>query len=496
MSEKSTEWSSRVGFILASLGMAFGAGNIWRFPRVVAANDGGPFLIAFIIANLIWAVPLLMIEMVMGKSTRLGTNGAFRNFIGRKRTWMGAWIGCCCILIMFYYSVVTGWAIRYLIFGITGAIKPEIDSEAMWQNFLASPFQTIIFHLLAVLVAGYIIIGGVQKGLEKANKIIVPSIVVILSVVMAWALSKPGAIQGLEYLFRPELAGLLKAKTWLNAFTQAAWSVGAGWGLMLTYAVYMKEKEDIGANSFVIAFADSGSSLLAGMAILPLVFAVSPTVEAANKALQAGDTGLTFVYLTKFFPTLPLGSFIGALFFLALSISALASLLSMVELAVRNLEDVGLNRKRATIVAAAVTFVLGIPSAWKVAFQENQDMVWGVGLLISGVFFACAVYKKGIENVRTMINENSYIRVGKWFNVCVLAMPFVFVVIFGWWVWQAKTWYPQTWWNPFKTLSPGTMVVQWAILLLFLILTNDWLAKKVKAPYMEGLGEHRIISTP
>lgn len=494
MAEKGTQWSSRRGFILASLGMAFGAGNIWRFPRVVAANDGGPFLIAFIIANLIWAVPLLMIEMVMGKTTRLGTIGAFRDFVGKKSTWMGAWTGLCCILIMFYYSVVTGWAMRYLVFGITGAIKKGIDSEAMWKGFLDSPAQTILFHLLAVLVAGYIILGGVQKGLERANKIIVPSIVVILTVVMVWALTKPGAVQGLEYLFRPNLAGLLKAKIWLNAFTQAAWSIGAGWGLMLTYAVYMSEKEDIAANSFVIAFADSGSSLLAGMAILPLVFAVSPSAAAANEALQAGDTGLTFIYLTKFFPTLPLGSFIGAIFFLALSISALASLLSMVELAVLNLQDVGLNRKKATFITVAVTFLLGIPSAYKVTFQENQDMVWGVGLLISGIFFAYAVYKRGINDVREMINETSYIHVGKWFNVCVLAMPLVFLVVFGWWVLQAASWYPQTWWNPFKTLSPGTMVMQWAILIVFLILANNWLAKKIKAPYPENLSGIRMTN--
>jgi len=485
MAEKETQWSSRAGFILASLGMAFGAGNIWRFPRVVAANDGGAFLIAFILANLIWAVPLLMIEMIIGKSTRLGTNGAFRNFVGKRNTWMGAWIGFCCILIMFYYSVVTGWAIRYLTFGITGAIKPGINSEAVWKGFLSSPFQTVLFHFIAIAVAGYIILGGVQKGLETANKIIVPSIVVILAAVMVWALTRPGAINGLEYLFRPNLAGLLKAKTWLNAFSQAAWSVGAGWGLMLTYSVYMSEKDDIGANAFVIAFADSGSSLLAGMAILPLVFAVSPSADAATQALQSGDTGLTFIYLTKFFPTLPAGSFVAALFFLALAISALASLLSMVELAVLNLENVGLTRGKATVIAASVAFLLGVPSAYSAAFQENQDMVWGVGLLISGIFFAFAVYRRGVNNVREMINQNSWIYVGKWFNFCVVAIPILFVIMFTWWVWQAATRYPDTWWNPFKTLSPATMVLQWAILFVFVILANNWFANKIKTPYAE-----------
>lgn len=484
MAEKGAQWSSRFGFIVASLGMAFGAGNIWRFPREAAANGGGPFLIAFIFANLIWAVPLLMIEMIMGRSTRLGTNGAFRNFVGKNHAWMGVWTGLCCVLIMFYYSVVTGWAIRYFIFGLSGVVKRGVDSEALWRGFLASPAQTIFFHLIAIALACFIIIGGVHKGLERANKIIVPSIVVILAAVMVWALTKPGAVQGLEYLFKPDLKGLLKAKTWLSAFTQAAWSVGAGWGLMLTYSVYMSEREDIAANSFVIAFADSGSSLLAGMAVLPLVFAVSPGPEAATRALQSGDTGLTFIYLTKFFPSLPAGSFVAALFFMALAISALASLLSMVELAVRNLSDAGISRKKAAVLTSAVAFLCGIPSAVNIDIQANQDMVWGVGLLISGVFFSIAVYKNGIDRVRGMINELSWIRVGKWFNACVLAIPAVFACVFGWWVGQAVTWYPKTWWNPFEKLSPGTMFLQWAVLIVLILAANNWFAGKVRDPYL------------
>ncbi len=480
MAGQNDNWSSRVGFILASMGMAFGAGNIWRFPRVVAANDGGPFLIAFFVATVVWAVPMLMIEMVMGKTTRQGTIGAFKKFVGPRSTWMGAWIGFCCVFIMFYYSVVTGWAIRYLTYGVTGVIRKGIDSEALWRHFTSSPQQTILFHFIAIGIATFIIIGGVQKGLERANKIIVPSIIVILVILMVWVLTKPGAVQGLEYLFRPNLAGLLKAKVWLNAFTQAAWSVGAGWGLMLTYAVYMSEHDDIGANSFVIAMADAGSSLLAAMGILPLVFAVSPSREVALQALQSGDTGLTFIYLTKFFPNIPAGSFLAGLFFLALAISALASLLSMVELAVLNLSDFGINRRKAALITAAVAFILGIPSAWSISFQDNQDMVWGVGLLISGIFFAYAVYKNGINNVRGMINESSWIHVGKWFNVCVIAIPIIFVIIFGWWVFQAVTWYPDSWWNPWKKLSPGTMVLQWSLLMLAVILLNKWFSEKIR----------------
>jgi len=249
---------------------------------------------------------------------------------------------------------------------------------------------------------------------------------------------------------------------------------------MLTYAVYMSDRDDIGANSFVIALADAGSSLLAAMGILPLVFAVSPSRDVALQALQSGDTGLTFIYLAKFFPNLPAGSLLAGLFFLALAISALASLLSMVELAVLNLGDFGINRRKAALITAAVAFILGIPSAWNISFQDNQDMVWGVGLLISGIFFAYAVYKNGIDNVRGMINESSWIHVGKWFNWCVIAIPVIFIIIFGWWVFQAVTWYPDSWWNPWKKLSPGTMVLQWSLLIIAVILLNKWFSQKIR----------------
>jgi len=483
MSENKTEFSSRIGFLLVSLGMAFGAGNIWRFPRVCAANEGGAFLVAFLVATIVWAVPLLMIEMIMGKRTKLGTNGAFRNFAGKKNTWMGIWIGFCSMAIMFYYSVVTGWAIKYFTLGASGGLKAGTDTKVLWENFLATPSQTILFHVIAAVVAGWIIYKGVTKGLEVANKIIVPSIVILLLVVMVWSLSKPAAWQGMEYLFRPSLSGLLKPDTWLFAFTQAAWSVGAGWGLMLTYANYMGDDHDIGANSFVIAFADAGSSLLAAMAVLPLIFAISPSVEAANAAMASNNTGLTFIYLAAFFPTIPGGSIFGAIFFFALAISALASLLSMVELTCKNFEDVGFTRKKAAITSTIILILFGIPSALSYDFFDSQDLVWGVGLLISGIMFAYVAWRAGLDNIRDMINEDSWIHVGKWFNYCVMLFPVIFITVFGWWLWQGASW-SSNWWK-FEWYSPITMITQWVGLGIITILVNNWIANKIKAPYQE-----------
>jgi NSS family neurotransmitter:Na+ symporter len=490
MAEKREQWGSRLGFILASMGMAVGTGNIWRFPRVAGTNDGGAFLIAYLVANLLWAVPLLMMEMAMGKTTRLGTIGSFRDFIGRKSTWLGAWVGFTCLAIMFYYAVIMGWALRYFVYAVSGVIKAGVDSEALWNGFIGNPSQTILFHFIAILIGGFIVYRGVQGGLEKANKIMIPSLFICLLIAAIWAIAKPNAILGLDYLFVPKWASLGKADVWLNAFTQSAWSTGAGWALIATYAVYMKENEDIGVNSFMIVLGDASAAILAGMCVLPTVFALSATPDAAMEALKAGNTGLTFIYLAKLFPTIPGGQLVAAIFFLALTLAALSSLLPMIEVGVRNFMDAGFDRKKATIIISIGGFLLGVPSAYSVEFLNNQDMVWGVGLLISGLIYAYAAYKYGIDRTRNeIINKTSDIYVGKWWNYCIGLFPVMFAIIFGWWVWQSYTWYPDTWWNPLETYSPGTMVVQWVVSAVIWITLNNWLAGWIKgsSPQIEAL---------
>ncbi|TYP49270.1 sodium-dependent transporter [Thermosediminibacter litoriperuensis] len=487
MGEKREEWGSRIGFILASLGMAVGTGNIWRFPRMVGTNDGGAFLIAYLVANLVWSAPLVMLEISIGKTTRLGTIGAFRDFMGKKYTWIGAWIGFTCLAIMFYYAVVLGWALRYFVYALTGAFKAGMDSEALWNSFIHDPSQTILFHLIAVLIGGYIVYRGVQGGLELANKIMIPSLFISLLIAAVWAIMQPGSGLGLEYLFVPKWASLGNPKVWLNAFAQSSWSTGAGWALMLTYATYMKEKDDIGVNSFMIVFGDACGAMLGALAVLPTVFALSATPQAAMDALKAGNTGLTFIYLAKLFPTMPGGQIVAAIFFLALSLAALSSLLPMIEVGVKNFIDAGYDRKKATLLISIGGFILGIPSAYSAAFLDNQDWVWGVGLLISGLLFAIAAYRYGIERIRTeIINKTSDIYIGRWWNYCIVLFPVMFAILFGWWVVQAISWYPDNWWDPFETFSVGTMVLQWAISAIVWFTLNyrlaDWI--KAKSPYI------------
>lgn len=484
MSQQREQWGSRWGFIAASMGMAIGTGNVWRFPRVAGANGGGPFIIAWTIALFVWSIPLLMGEMVMGRKTGLGTIGAFRDFVGRKYTWMGTWLAAVCLAIMFYYSVVMGWCVKYFTLALSGAFQPGMETEAtlkIWETFTTSPQQTIFFHFVAMTIAGVIIYRGITSGIEKASKIMIPTLLVLLLAALVRAITLPGAAMGLEYLFSPKLYMLLESQVWLAAFTQAAWSTGAGWGFIITYAVYTQKKEDVAGNCMIMGFSDNMGALISGMTVLPAIFALSPTAEFAHQALTAGNTGITFVYLAQLFPTMPFGNLLAAIFFLSMAIAALSSLLPMVEVGVRNLMDGGLDRRKSTLIVVIGGFILGVPSAYSLDFLDNQDWVWGVGLLVSGLFVAYALIKYGLEKVRRRdINTPwSDFKIGRWWSICIALFPLFFIAITGWWIWQAITWYPENWWDPMEVFSVGTIMLQFTIVLGIAVLSNNWLAKKI-----------------
>ncbi|MFT9496896.1 sodium-dependent transporter [Anaerosolibacter sp.] len=484
MSGKKEQWGSRWGFIAAAIGMAIGTGNIWRFPRVAAANGGGPFIIAWTIALFVWSIPLLMGEMVMGRRTGLGTIGAFRDYVGKKYTWMGTWIAAVCLLIMFYYSVIMGWCVKYFTLAITGTFNSPVTTEVtenIWKTFTTAPSQTIFFHFVSMAIAGFIIYRGVTSGIEKASKIMIPTLFALILIMAARTLTLPGAAKGLEYLFSPKLHMLANPKIWLEAFTQAAWSTGAGWGFIITYAVYTKKREDVAGNCMIMGFSDNVGALICGMTVLPAIFALSGSTEAAQQALSAGNTGITFIYLAQLFTTMPFGSVLAAIFFLAMSIAALTSLLPMIEVGVRNLMDAGMDRKKATLIVIVVGFLLGIPSAYSLHFNDNQDWVWGVGLLFSGLFVSIALMKNGLEKIRNNdINTPwSDFRINKWWTISLSLFPVFVITIIGWWLWQAITWYPDNWWDPMEVFSVGTIALQFAILLAVAFLTNNWLANKI-----------------
>ena len=457
------------------LGMAVGTGNIWRFPRVAASNGGGSFLVAWAVFLLLWSVPLLILEFGMGKGTRKGTIGAFAKTMGPKFGWMGAWVAWTATAIMFYYSVVMGWTIRFFWATLTREIPTEVP-EAFWEGF-AGTSSALYTHVIAMALGVFVVSRGV-KGIEKAAKILIPSLIVLVIVLAIKALTLPGASRGLAFLFTPNLADLANYRIWLEALTQNAWDTGAGWGLALTYAVYMRKREDTALNAFVLGFGNNAMSLLAGIMVLCTVFSVMP--DAAGTIVGAGNEGLTFIWVPQLFAQIPWGQFFMAIFFLALVFAAWTSLVSMIELASRILQDMGLTRGRAIAVVGISGLLCGVPSALNMAFFQNQDFVWGVGLMLSGFFFALAVLRYGVTEWReTFINtEHSDIHIGWWWDWAMRLVVLEAVVLIVWW-------FVQVWgedlaanFTLFSTANIGTTLIQWAVVIAVLIAGNRFLVRR------------------
>ena len=481
------QFSSRWGLILATLGMAVGTGNIWRFPRIVATNGGGSFLVAWVVFLILWSVPLMIVEFSFGKRARKGTVGAFSRIAGRGSGWMGGWVALCAAAIMFYYSVVAGWCLRYLAAATLGQLRGD-QSEAFWSGYAGSGLAWFT-HALALGLAVMVVWFGV-RGIERVAKVLIPSLFLLVVLLALRAVTLPGASAGLEFLFRPDWSALGDVHIWLQALTQNAWDTGAGWGLILTYAVYMKAREDIPLNAFLIGFGNNGVSLLAGIMVLCTVFAINP--GARDEIVGAGNEGLTFIWMPQLFDKMPGGQFFMVFFFLALSFAALTSLISMVELVTRNLMDAGLKRKKAVSIVGLAGLILGTPSALSLAFLHNQDWVWGVGLMLSGLLFALAARKFGLERLRREdVNADGCdLRIGRWWSFLVsVVVPIEAVVLMIWWLWEARGWDPSGWLNPFRPESVGTVIAQWAIALVGLLALQRWFGSRQEPATLGGGSE-------
>ena len=470
-------FSSRWAVIAAGLGMAVGTGNLWRFPRVAAENGGGAFLIPWALFLVLWSLPLLIAEFALGRGARRGPIGAFASLIGGRHAWMGGFIAVTTTMIMFYYAVVTGWTLKYFFISLSGG--PGDAAAEYWAHYSASVWQPVLFHIAAVLLAVGIVARGVAGGIERANRVLIPTLFVLLLVAVARAVTLDGAGEGLRFLFQPDLSALADYRTWLEALTQSAWSTGAGWGLVLAYAVYVRRDEDVVLSAVAIGVGNNVASLLAGMAILPTAFAILSTSEALE-AMAAGNVGLTFIWVPQLFELVPAGRFFLPVFFLALFCAALSSLIAMTELAVRVLLDAGLPRRVAVRIVGLAAAVCGIPSAVSLAVFENQDWVWGLGLMISGLFISVAATRYGQLRLRSeLINTvPGGLHVGRVYGwVLKYLVPAEFVAMFGWWMYQSVTVYDAAaWWNPLRMYSLGTCLLQWGAALLLLRLFNRRLA--------------------
>ncbi len=445
--------------------------------------------------------------------------GAFLRLMGPRWAWMGAFIAFVATAIMFYYSVVAGWTLRYIVASVIGEI-PRAEPGAFWVAYTDS-WWPVLTHGVA-MGCGVLVVARGVRAIERVAKVLMPALIVLVVALAIRAVTLPGSSDGLRYLFTVDWGQLGNAQIWIEALTQNAWDTGAGWGLILSYAAYLRVREDTTLNAFVLPAANNTVSLLAGIMVLCTVFAVVPQLvanlasdPAALSAYPAladavrggaslttelmqetifsqGNEGLTFIWMPQLFATLPWGQGLMVVFFLALSFAAFTSLIAMIELAGRVLRDAGMSRPRAIRIVGVVGFLLGLPSALSLRFLHNQDFVWGVALMLSGLFFAIAIVTYGVRRFREeqLNHEDSDIRVGRWWDVVIgVVVPLEALVLLGWWFYQVRGADLAGWLDPLREANVGTLVAQWTVVLLTLLLLNRWLAARTARGSSSGAAD-------
>jgi NSS family neurotransmitter:Na+ symporter len=490
-------FSSRLGLMLSVLGIAVGTGNIWRFPRIAAQAGGdqgaGAFLVAWVIFLFLWSIPLIIAEYALGRASRQGPLGAFVSLAGPKYGWMGAFVAFVTTAITFYYSVVVGWCLYYFWMMLTAPL-PATTAAAMaaWNGLQASQWPSVC-HAIAITLGGAVVWRGIRS-IERVNTVLMPLLLATVLISLVRALTLPGALEGVAYLFRPEWSQFANPRVWLEALTQNAWDTGAGWGLFLTYGAYMRQEHDLARSAFLTAIGNNTISLLAGMLVFGTVFAVlghdmnmsRPEVLAIARDSGPASTGLTLIWMPQLFARMGFGKLLACVFFFGLAVAGFTSLVAQIELQVRVLIDIGWRRQNAIFLIVALVFICGLPSALSVDFLGNQDFVWGVALMLSGGLVAFAVIRYGAERLRRgeILACANDLRLGAWWDATIrYFVPCAATLLLVWWLSLSATVYaPDDWYDPFNPSSVMTCLVQWGLAAAAFLAMNRWLAGTAGAP--------------
>jgi len=426
------QWGSRVGFILAAVGSAIGLGNIWRFPYQAFDNGGGAFLIPYFIALITAGIPIIIMEFSMGHKMKGGAPLTFAK-MNRKFEWLGWWQALISFVIAIYYVAVIGWAISYFFFSFTLAWSGEPVSFFVGEylGLTDGPFQLggIRWSILATVALAWIIsffalFAGVKQGIERANKIFMPLLILLLAVILIRGITLPGAADGLEMLFKPDFSKILDGGVWVAAYGQIFFTLSIAFAIMITYSSYLPEDSDIVNNGFMTALLNSGFSIIAGIAVFSIV---GYLMNQAGGELPENLSGvfLAFATIPAAINQLPTMSvLVGVLFFLALTFAGLSSFISINEVVVRSLADkLNAPRKKVvvlyTIIAGLISIIFttgaGLYILDIVDYFINQ-----FGIAISGLAEVIIIgYMFKLSDVRDHANATSDFQVGGWWNFMI-----------------------------------------------------------------------------
>ncbi|MBK5251311.1 MAG: sodium-dependent transporter [Peptostreptococcaceae bacterium] len=384
-----------MGFLMAAAGSAVGLGNIWRFPYMTGENGGGAFIIIYLFFVMVVGLSIMIAEFAVGRRTQQSAVGAYKT-IGNRWTFAGVLGVLSGFFIMGFYPVVGGWSVAYIFKSFSGLLAAPDAIGDVFGGFKTSPTQPIIWFLVFLAMNTLIVAKGISGGIEKAGKVLMPTLFVLLMLIAMRSMTLPGAGAGLEFLFKPDFSKVTKY-TYLAALGQAFFSLSLGMGCMMTYGSYLNKSENLHSNALMVTLMDTGVALLAGLAIFPALFAFGMEPEQGP--------GLVFVVVPQIFAAMGgIGTLFSALFFIALTVAALTSSVSLMEVVVSYMIDSrGMERKPAVYLTSGIMVVTGILSSLSLGVMSGVTFL-GVGafdffdiltdkifLAIGGMLLAIAV---------------------------------------------------------------------------------------------------------
>lgn len=433
MTQKRDQWGSKAGFILAAIGSAVGLGNIWRYPYVLYSNGGGAFLIPYFFAILTAGIPLLILEFGLGHKYKGSTPLAFAR-ANKKWEWLGWWPSINSFIILTYYTLILSWAINYLFLSFTQAWGTDTNSF-FFSNFLKmtdSPFKLggVVWPVFAGITAiwllnWFVCYKGVSKGIEKINKILLPTLVVAMIIIVIRGVTLPGASLGLNKLFTPDWSAVLNPKVWIAAYGQVFFSLSIAMGVMVTYSSYLPKKTDINNSAFMTAFANCGFEFLAAIGVFGILGYMASTQGVGVDEVASQGIGLAFVVFPKVFTVMGgIGKLFGVLFFICLVFAGITSSISLVEASSSAFIDkTGANRKKVVSLVCLVGYSISIiytTGAGLYFLDIIDNFVNSYGIVSIGLLEAIAVgWFFGASKIREHTNPMSYFSVGKWWNVMI-----------------------------------------------------------------------------
>ena len=418
-------FSGRIGFILTAAGSAVGLGNIWKFPYLAGQNGGAVFLFIYLLCVFLLCYPVMVGEISIGRHVGLNAYGSYRKLGGRSWGLLGLFGIAVGIFILSFYNVVAGWAFGYFLHTSFGSLLGETDYSSFFGNFVNDILNlnsveglansNFIFSGVFMAMTAFIVARGIQKGIEIANKIMMPMLYVILIGIIVYALTLPNAMAGVKYYLVPDL-GELKIQTFFEGLKQAFFSLSLGMGTLMTYGSYLKKSENISSSVATIAVADISVAFLSGLMIFPLVFFLEFKLNVSEVA--TAGTPLIFIVLPQIFHEMGplLGRFIGGLFFLLVCFAALTSTISLLEVPVAFLVDEKkMSRRKVSWAIALLIFLLGIPvmvsqgmvpALNKLFFYKGQDYLvfvadmCDISLTVGGCLMCIFIIQRwGIKNM-------------------------------------------------------------------------------------------------